>query len=93
MATVECEYTARTTAGGGTFWTQGSEDSHSSALPDRQRPAMVSQTGRLEGQQCSWSSQQVASYQQHNMQHFSNGMLCRRKAYMMGHHSLRTSST
>ncbi len=48
-----------------TLDTQGTEFSQSSALPDRQRPAMVSHTGRLEGQQCSWSSQHVASCRQH----------------------------
>lgn len=47
-----------------TLDTQGTELSQSSALPDRQRPATVSHTGRLEGQQCSWSSQHVASFKQ-----------------------------
>ena len=44
-----------------TLETHGSELSQSLPLPDRQRPAMVSQTGRLLGQQCWWSSQQVAA--------------------------------
>ena len=39
---------------------QGTEPSKPWPTPARQRPAVVSHTGRLWGQQCSWSSQQTA---------------------------------
>ena len=45
----------------GTLADHGAERSYPSPACARQRPATVSQTGRLDGQQCSWSSQQVAS--------------------------------